>query len=55
MGNNLHGQLGIGDADVKIRSSPILVEAMVDKKPSNLACGANHTLACIGNFHCIVI
>jgi len=48
MGSNLNGQLGIGDRDIKIKNSPILVESLMDKKPVFIACGAAHTLLCTG-------
>ena len=48
MGNNNHGQLGINDINVKIKNSPILVEALMDKKPIAISCGSNHTVVCSG-------
>ena len=49
MGSNLNGQLGIGDSDVKVKNSPILVETLMDKKPTQLACGSAHSLMCTDN------
>jgi len=44
MGSNSHGQLGINDIDIKVKNSPILVESLMDKKPSYISCGSAHTV-----------
>ena len=49
MGNNNFGQLGIDDPYTHNKCSPVLVEALVSKKPYSISCGSNHTLALMKN------
>jgi len=47
MGSNTKGQLGVNDPQIKIKYSPVLLEALVDKVAIELKCGDNHTvIAC---------
>ncbi len=46
IGSNDHGQLGINDASITFKNSPILIEALLDKKPIDISCGASHTVTC---------
>lgn len=50
MGSNSHGQLGINDIDIKVKNSPILVESLMDKKPSYISCGSAHTVISTCNY-----
>lgn len=45
MGCNTQGQLGIDDPYTHQKSSPVLVEALVNSKPVFVSCGNNHSLA----------
>mmetsp|Transcript_2263 Transcript_2263/g.2201 ORF Transcript_2263/g.2201 Transcript_2263/m.2201 type:complete len:98 (+) Transcript_2263:315-608(+) len=45
MGSNSLGQLGIDDPYTAVKSSPVLLESLVNMKPLQVACGGNHTLA----------
>ena len=47
MGSNSHGQLGLGNAGIKGKNTPTLVEAqpMVDSVVTKVACGLFHSLA----------
>jgi alpha-tubulin suppressor-like RCC1 family protein len=48
IGSNLCGQLGVGDAKLKIKNSPILVEHFVNNQEligvMSVSCGDNHTI-----------
>jgi alpha-tubulin suppressor-like RCC1 family protein len=44
MGNNSHGQLGIGEPYVEQKYSPVLVDSLLNFKPQSIACGKAHTL-----------
>lgn len=47
MGNNSHGQLGIGDHAVKLKNTPTLVESspFIDNVVVKVSCGNFHSLA----------
>lgn len=49
MGNNIDGQLGIGDKSIHEKNSPILVESMMMFKPKQVSCGASHTCVVMEN------
>lgn len=49
MGSNSLGQLGIDDPYTQFKSSPVLIESLVSKKPLQVSCGGNHTLALMRN------
>ena len=55
MGSNGQGQLGIDDPYMTQKTSPVLVEVLVQHKPSMIACGNNHILALMSNDHLILI
>jgi alpha-tubulin suppressor-like RCC1 family protein len=42
-GNNLHGQLGIGDKSIKFSTAPLLVSDLISKKPLKIQCGSDFT------------
>jgi alpha-tubulin suppressor-like RCC1 family protein len=44
MGNNTHGQLGIGEPYVEQKYSPVLVDTLLNFKPQSISCGKAHTL-----------
>ena len=44
MGNNLHGQLGLGESSI-YNAEPRLVESLMNKKIVAVACGVSHTIA----------
>lgn len=47
MGSNSHGQLGIGDSNIKQKNTPTLVEAapLVESMVTKVSCGNFHSLA----------
>lgn len=44
MGSNARGQLGINDPQVKVKHSPVLVQVLCNKGPTQVTCGDKHTL-----------
>lgn len=44
MGSNTYGQLGVGDKKLELKSTPILVERIVNKKIQAVSCGQFHTI-----------
>ena len=44
MGSNRCGQLGIRDAQVQQKNSPVLVEQLLGSKIVDVSCGGNHTM-----------
>ena len=49
MGSNYLGELGINDDEVKIKFSPILIDALVGATPIEVSCGDNHSMVlCLG-------
>ena len=52
MGSNANGQLGLGDKSIKSKNNPTNVEQLVDYFITQVACGAEHTLALSENGIC---
>ena len=50
MGNNFHGRLGLGDKMLTHSAVPCLVEALLQERIVNVACGFSHTVAVTGIF-----
>ena len=48
-GNNTYGQLGLGQADSTVYSTPTLVSAKASKNCRYVLCGGFHTFAAIGS------
>jgi len=46
MGDNSHGQLGVGDPYLNQKFSPVLIDALLNFKPQSVSCGAYHTVVC---------
>jgi alpha-tubulin suppressor-like RCC1 family protein len=45
MGSNIFGQLGLGESDLTLKSSPHLIEELLDKKIVQISSGANYSIA----------
>jgi hypothetical protein len=55
MGRNNKGQLGIGEMNLQMSASPILVKAKFISNPVMLACGSSHTLLTTGKCYLLNI
>jgi alpha-tubulin suppressor-like RCC1 family protein len=49
VGSNSEGQLGIGDMDVLEKNAPVLIESLVVHRPSQVACGQEHSASVMEN------
>lgn len=45
MGDNSSGQLGINEPCIENKSSPVLVDSLLNYHPVRVACGSFHTVA----------
>lgn len=44
MGSNLNGQLGLSDNLLEMKSSPVLIDSLLNLKPIAVSCGSYHTI-----------
>ena len=52
MGSNCSGQLGINKPDVDSRSSPVLIDKLINCKIVQISCGAEHNLTVTKSGEC---
>lgn len=52
MGSNQYGQLGLGEKNLQMKSTPSNVESLVDYFICAVSCGSDHTIALSENGVC---